>query len=199
MRLLFAQDNSDLTLTQRWSTYITILLAIAMLATGINLQSSILFRTTLYQDSSTGIRAQYPSNWLIDTSPPDYIFRVRDLQHVGYKTTIQVSIIPTGPTTTARNIADQLALSRAQTSTDYRQLSVTPFTLFDEENAQSVLYTFVSRETSPFTESIPVVVIGNDIILRTREQALVITFRADTDHYDSQYPIFERFLNTLEF
>ena len=46
-------------------------------------------RRVPYVNSEVGIRALYPQHWLIDTSG-DYVFRVRDLSQLGFKTTIQV-------------------------------------------------------------------------------------------------------------
>jgi hypothetical protein len=117
---------------------------------------------------------------------------------VGFKTTIQISLIPISSDTTERNVADKLALERSATLIDYRQLSVEPFT-FRDRVADLVTYTFVSREFSPFLESIPVVVIGTDIIFLNEGRAIVLSFRADSENYDAEYPTFNRFLNSLEF
>jgi hypothetical protein len=198
LRFLNLTGDSDLSLFQRWSTYLTLFLAIAMLGFAINMRDRIQFRAVFYEETTTGIRALYPANWLIDNAPPDYIFRIRDMQYVGFKTTIQVTIVPISPQTTERNVADQLALQRSQILTDYRQLSFEDYTLRGIEG-QFVSYTFVSREDSPFLESIPTVVIGNDIIIISRGQAIVITFHANTNNFDDKYPYFQRFLNSLEF
>lgn len=200
-RLSFSsQDN--ITFAQRWASYLTLGLMLGMFALGVNFRDSILYRTTFYRDTVTGISASYPVNWLRDTSG-DYVFRVRDMQYRGYKTTFQVSLISIGRDVSSRNIADRLALSRAQTLTDYRVVSVEPFARnlagARDEPTQSVLYTFVERDRSPFLEGLSSVVVGLDIIQTSGNQAIIVTFRADRENYDQQYPLFERFLLSLAF
>ncbi len=196
------QSQDELTFSQRWASYLTLLTIVGLIFAGVTFRNSILFRTAFYQDTLTGISADYPFNWLIDSSG-DYVFRVRDMQYSGFKTTIQVSLISIGTDVTTRNVADRLALSRAQVLTDYRVVSVEPFYLnlanTREEETQSVLYTFVDRDRSPFLEGLSAVVIGLDVIQLSGNQAVIITFRADRENYDQQYPLFERFLLTLNF
>lgn len=198
----FNLSDETLTFRQRWATYFTILLAIFFLAIGFFFRDSILNSTTFYQDTLTGISAEYPKNWLIDRTG-DYVFRVRDIQRTGFKTTFQIQTLSITSSTTERNIADRLALSRAQTFTDYRVISAEPFVinLSPDPNftTQSLLYTFVSRDSNPFLESLPIVVIGLDVIQILGNQALIITFRADRESFDNQYPLFERFLISLDF
>jgi hypothetical protein len=200
-RLPFLSQDT-LTFSQRWASYLTLGVILGMFVLGVNFRDRVLYRTTFYRDTVTGISASYPVNWLLDTNG-DYVFRVRDMQYRGYKTTFQVSLISVGREVTSRNIADRLALSRAQTLTDYRVVSVEPFARnlagVRDQPTQSVLYTFVERDRSPFLEGLSTVIIGLDIIQISGNQAIIITFRADRENYDQQYPLFERFLLSLAF
>lgn len=191
-------DPNTISFVQRWSNYLTLLTAFMMIGGGIVLRDRVVNRSIIYQDAATGIRATYPQSWLIDLNQPDYLFRVRDMQHTGYKTTIQASLVPVGADTSERNVADTLALNRSERLVDYRQLIVTQTTLSGLP-AERVTYTYVSREISPFLESIPIVVVGTDIIVLSRGQALVFTFRSDDTNYDRQIAVFERFLASVEF
>lgn len=188
---------NTLSFRQRWSHYTLLIFFAIMMILGFILRDRTLNRTVLYQDIETGIRVAYPANWLLDRTGADYVFRVRNMREFGFKTTIQVSVIPIGPDTSERNIADQLAVQRARQLIDYRLLSVTP-TTFKGVSADVVTYTFVSRDPSPFLESIPAVVFGEDIIVFSRGQAIVLTFRADVNAYQREYVRFQRFLNSLE-
>lgn len=192
------ETSSTLNFSQRWSHYLTLGAILVMVILGIALRETVRGRSTVYQDARTGIVATYPANWLLDQSGTDYVFRVRDMQSLGFKTTIQVSIIPAGTATTERNIADRLAYVRSQTLIDYRQLATETITLGDV-NAEQVTYAYVSRDTSPFVEAIPEVVLGTDIIALTRGQALVVTFRSEADQYAANYEHFRRFLASLEY
>jgi hypothetical protein len=191
--------TDELTPRQRWNHYFALIFGVVAFVIGVNLRISTLNATTRYTNSQVGITAEYPQNWLIDESPPAYIFRVRDPSQTGFKTTFQVAVSPVSGSTSARNILDALSMSRAPTLDGYRILSREPFALPDETAATAMSYTFVATETNPFLESIPVVVEGLDILTITRGQAIIITFLSDASNYDSNFVLFEQFLQNLRF
>ncbi|MCU0511273.1 MAG: hypothetical protein MUE40_01755 [Anaerolineae bacterium] len=198
MRLIEVRGAATETRRQRQAHALTLIVAAVVLLYGLNLRQSTLEAVVPYVNIQAGITAFYPQNWLLDTAP-DYVFRVRDMTRRGYKTTIQLSVQPVSDDTSGRNIADRLALTRARTFTGYSVLAVEPYPLRDGFSAQAVSYTYVSQESSPFLQGIPVVVVGLDIITISRGQALVITFRADAATYRQELPRFEQFLQALEF
>jgi hypothetical protein len=191
--------QDELTQRQRWSHYFAVIFGVISFVIGVNLRDSALNTTTLYTNSQAGITAEYPQNWLIDESSPQYVFRVRDPSQTGFKTTYQVAVSPVSASTSARNILDALSMNRAPTLDGYRILSREPFVLPDESDATAMFYTFVATETNPFLESIPVVVEGLDILTIRRGQAIVITFLSDAGSYDQNYAMFEQFLRNLRF
>lgn len=198
MSIIITGGTPDETPRQRWSNVFTIITASLLFLYGINLRETTLNATTLYTNVRAGITAFYPANWLLDAGE-NTIFRARDMTQPGFKTTIQIAIQPISSATTERNLADRLALLRAQTFTDYNILSVEPYLLRGEISAQAVAYTYVNRDTGPFQAGIPVVVTGLDIITLSRGQALIITFRAQSDVYEREFFRFEQFLRTLDF
>ncbi|MAU09705.1 MAG: hypothetical protein CL607_07790 [Anaerolineaceae bacterium] len=187
-----------LTQTQRWSTLFTIILALVMLGIGLNMRAQITGAVAAYEDTRIGIRLNYPEGWLLDTNSSDYVFRIRDMTRAGFKTTIQISVRPVSSATTERNVADQLARSRVLTLQDYRVLNIGMGTL-GEIPVEIVRYTYNDQSTSPFLQSFSTVVEGLDILTIQRGQAIIISFRAEADSFDDEYPIFETFLNDLEF
>jgi len=191
--------RDELTQRQRWSHYFALIFGAIAFLIGVNLRDSTLHATNLYTNNQAGITAEYPANWLIDSSPGNYVLRVRDPSQVGFKTTFQVAIGPVGAASAARNILDALSLNRAQTLAAYSILSRESFVLPDETEATSMTYTFVATETNPFLESLPVVVEGLDILTIKRGQAIVITFLSDSRTYEQSYTIFEQFLRNLKF
>lgn len=190
--------HNELSYRQRWSHYFALLFGAVALFIGINLRDSALNATSVYTNSQAGIRAEYPQNWLIDEGG-DYIFRVRDVAEVGFKTTIQVAARPISAATTERNLVDALTLSRSQTLASYVAFGTRAFLLPNEIQATAVTYTYVASESNPFLESIPVVVEGIDILAISRGQAIIITFLSDSRTYDANYSRFEQFLSSLEF
>jgi hypothetical protein len=191
-------QRDELSLRQRWSDYIALLFGLFSLFIGMNLRDVALNATVVYSNSQAGIRAEYPENWLIDEQG-NYIFRVRDVTQIGFKTTIQVAARPVSAITSTRNLIDALTLSRSQTLSSYTVFAIEPYVLPDEIEATAVTYTFVAAESDPFLQSIPVVVEGLDILTISRGQAIIITFLSDARTYDQNYPRFQQFLSSLEF
>jgi hypothetical protein len=183
---------------QRTTHYFAMIFGVVALLIGLNLRNSALNATSLYINNQAGIRAYYPANWLLDTQG-NYIFRVRDLAQSGFKTTIQIAALPISSSTSDRNVVDALTLRRSQTLSTYTVFAIEPFLLPDDVAATAVTYTFVSAETNPFLESVPVVVEGLDILTIKRGQAIIITFQSDSRTYQQNYPLFEQFVRTLEF
>lgn len=191
-------SSSELSFRQRWNHYLALGFALLMLYVGTNLRDNALFATNLYTNAAAGIAARYPQNWLID-GDGDYIFRVRDMDQIGFKTTIQVAVRPVGNGTSARSIQDALNLNRSQTLAAYDTLTSEPFTLPDETEAVSMSYIYADTANTPFLQSVPVVVEGIDILTLKRGQAIIVTFLSDARSFAQNYPVFERFINSLEF
>ncbi|HLU11966.1 MAG TPA: hypothetical protein VK003_19985 [Oceanobacillus sp.] len=194
------ERSEEMTQRQRWSHYFVLIYAVVAIFVGLQLRDSALYATVPYVNTQVGIRAYYPQNWLIDTDG-DYVFRVRDMTQTGYKTTIEVNVIPVTPNTTARNLFDNLILNRSQILAEFNTLSRgEPYMLPDEREATAMSYVFVGDTGGGvFLESVPVVVEGIDILTFEGDQAIIITFLSDADDYDEHLAIFERFLNDFEF
>lgn len=196
---LGSASGSTLTQRQRWSIYLSLLTLLLFFGVGIWVRNSSLGRFDIYSNPSAGIIAQYPQGWLQDTTSSDYVFRVRDMTYSGFKTTMQVSIQPATSDVVERNVLDRLSLIRSQTFIDYSVLGYDDYILPNEITAVAMLYTYVSRESSPFLEGIPTIVIGTDILTIRRGQAIIITFRADSSIYEQELSRFERFVENLNF
>jgi hypothetical protein len=183
---------------QRWSHALTLLVGGLALLYGLNMRAATVNATEVYTNVQAGIRVSYPKTWLLDEGG-DHVFRVRDMSRIGFKTTLSISMRPVGPGMTESNVLDGLNITRPQTLATYGILSETPYTLPDDSVATALNYTFVEVENNPFLESVPVVVLGRDILTIKGGQAIIITFRADSITFDQDIAIFNRFLESLEF
>ena len=189
----------ELSFRQRWNNYIVLLFSLITLFGGISLRQQILTATSTYINPEVGIRAQYPQDWLIDNDGA-YIFRIRDMRNIGFKTTIQLAIQAISESTTTRNIADLLTLNRSQSLAVYNVLDIDDhFILPDQKSATALSYTYVAIDTDPLLESIPVVVQGLDVLTIRRGQVIIVSFIADGDSFLSKYPDFEQFLANLDY
>jgi hypothetical protein len=190
----------DITTRQRWSHYFVIGLGILTVFILFNLRQNALDAVSLYQNNEEGIVAYYPLNWMLDEAGgDDYVFRVRNMQEIGYKTTFQLSVQTVGGDIDQRTVFDTLAIRRAQTLTAYRTLSITPFPSLNDREAAAANYQYVATDPNPFQESVPIVVRGIDILTINRDQAIIITMIASSDRFEENWQLFERFLRRLEF
>jgi len=191
-------SGDEFTRQQRWSHLLTIAIAIAMLLYGLNTRAGTLNATILYDNPEAGVRVNYPANWLIDEAG-DYVFRVRDMTRIGFKTTILVETRPAGSQTTPSAIMNQLDLNRAPITDSYdRIFNNGTYVFSDETEGLRGEYAFVFQDPNPFLESIPVVVRGTDIITIRGGQAIIITFLVEAAAYNEISPVFEQFLASLE-
>ena len=60
-------------------------------------------------------------------------------------------------------------------------------------------YVYVAADDNPFLQTHPNRRRGLDILTIRRGQAIIITFLSDAHTFDDNLPIFERFLDDLEF
>jgi hypothetical protein len=201
MRLFELVGSQSLTRNQRLAHYLTMGFALFALIVGLNLRSSLLYETLEYFDPEAGIRVSYPVGWLIDTRQEAYIFRAQDTSRVGFKTTLQISTLPVAAGMTARNVLDDLVLTRLDLLANFgvQVQSLDSFVLPDGERASLMEYNYVYRERNPFQESIPIVVLGRDILVLRSGQAILITFLSDAEAYEDNLEIFQRFLASLDF
>ena len=190
--------EEEVTRQQRWSHLLTVIVGVMVLLYGVNLRANTLNATAVYNNVQVGIHAPYPANWLLDEDG-DYIFRVRDIARIGYKTNIIMAVLPVSPDMTERNVLDTLNITRPQTLATYHILATESYTLPDDSSGMAMSYTFVEVETNPFLESVPTVVSGLDILTIKGGQAIIITFRADALTYNEDIAIFNHFLNMIEF
>jgi hypothetical protein len=195
----FELDEPTITTSQRWSQYLTIAWGVVALLIVFNVRAGVLSATSTYVNNEVGIVAEYPAAWLVDEESDEYVFRVRDMQRIGHKTTFQVSLRPVSAETSARTIVDTLAIQRAQTLAAYTILSTESFALSEDPNAQQITYTYVDTTANPFLESVPTVVVGVDIVAISRGQAVVITLLSDEEDIDANRERFLEFVNRLEF
>jgi len=185
---------------QRWSHYLTLLIALIALLYAVNQRTGSLNATTLYENPEAGITLNYPHNWLIDETGSDYIFRVRDMNNVRFNTTIQINIQTIGDQSSAWNILTTRSLERAATLALYNQLSsVDDFILPDDSVGTQMDYTYAVTEINPALQSLPTIVIGRDILTIRGNQAIIITLIADSNEFNNALEVFNRFLNSLEF
>ncbi len=184
---------------QRWANLLVLLFGLGGILFSLLLREQVLGATVRYSNLQAGINAAYPPGWLLEEGGSDHVFRIRDLTAPGFATTLQVAVQPVAGESAARNIFDALTLQRAQTLAAYTVNSEQSYMLPNGRVTSAMAYTFVSTGDNPFLRSVPVIVDGLDVLIIERDQALVITYRANTDVFTRELPHLERFLQSLDF
>lgn len=197
---IISPQSTELNFRQRWASYLTIAVAVAGLLGGVLLRSSIVNATVRFENKQAGIAVRYPVNWLLDENREDFVLRLQDPAAIPFKTTLQISIVPIGQgARSALDILNPLNISRATSLPSYRTLEISPITLPNGAQATQMLYAYAASETNPILQSIPIVVRAVDVVVLRGSQAIVVTYRADTDSFERNQHYFDAFLRTLEF
>ncbi|WP_119072235.1 hypothetical protein [Aggregatilinea lenta] len=197
-RILIREEPTELNFRQRWNTYLALFSAVVALFVGVTLRNNALNATVTFEDLESGIRAQIPNRWLVDSRDADVVFRAEDAAATPFKTLLQVSIIPVGPDATPRNVVDQINIQRAQQFSAYRRMTQTEQTLRDGTTAIRMTYTYAQSESNPFLESPTIAVEGVDVVILRGVQAVIVTYREERGAFDDNLYRFENLLQTLE-
>jgi hypothetical protein len=190
-------DDTPLTFTQRWNSYLAIALAGAFFFVGVTMRNSALNATQTFENLEAGVRAQLPGGWLVDTGSSEYVFRAQDPDALPFKTTLQVSVLTVGPDATPNLVLDLLNLDRAPRFSTYREISRTDETLRGDP-AKRMIYAYTQDERNPFQATVPIVVEGADVVVLRRGQAVIITYREERSSFDANLYRFENLLQTVE-
>jgi hypothetical protein len=194
-------ERIELNFRQRWSSYLTIILAVAALGIAYLLRTRAIEATQPYENRDVGISTRYPVGWLLEEpeQPVDFVVRIQDPAAIPFKTTLQIAIIPISADTRLADLPSQLHISRATVLPIYKPLTTTPITLPNGQNGLQITYSYAAVESNPRLQSEPVMVRAIDVITLRSNQALIITYRADTQSFDRYYHFFESFLRSLDY
>ena len=191
------EGRSGLSFTQRWTSYLALAMAAAVLFVGITLRDASLNATQTLENLEAGVRAQVPRGWLLDTQSSEYVFRAEDPDALPFKTVLQVSVLPVGPDATPNLVLDLLNMQRAPRFSTYREIARTDETLRGEP-AKRMIYAYTQDERNPFQATVPLVVQGVDVVVLRRSQAVIITYREERSTFDEHLYRFENLLRTVE-
>jgi hypothetical protein len=192
-----ARSTMVLSRNDRFSELIVVLLVAFSVAVGLLLRQQTSGQLWTYQSTEAGVEVEYPAGWLVDESG-SYLARIRDPKARPFKTQYQITIIPAGGQTSIRNVLDGLTLQRSINLSAYRVLSVQNASLGGQTVTQ-MDFAFVDADPNPFIQRLPVVVLGEDIVIRDGDRAIVLSYMADENTFNSGLPGFQRFLASLRY
>jgi hypothetical protein len=181
----------------RFAHYFTVAYCILAIIIALILRDAALFATTEFRNNEVGVIAYYPADWLLDTSSS--VLRATDTARSGFKTIIEVQVLPFAPRMSARNVIDSLTLARQGSLQDYRNLASRETTLRNQDVAVVNEYQYVYAPNDPFLQTLSTTVVGRDVLVIRRNQAILITFQTDAQTLEEDLAIFDRFLDSLEY
>lgn len=199
MTILYDSDRPELTFRQRWASYLTLLVAVGGLLLGVIYRNNTVGATYPFINRQLGISARYPANWLLEEGGDQFVLRARDPAALPFKTTIQMSLLATGQGARPSDVLNLLDLDRARRLAAYRSLSQDTAVLPGGQRGVQMEYAYASVETNPFLQTEPITVRATDIVVLRQNQAVVITFIAESARYEEYRTYFEAFLRTLAF
>lgn len=181
----------------RFAHYFTLAYCLLAITIALILRDTALFATTEFRNNEVGVIAYYPANWLLDTSTS--VLRATDTARSGFKTVIEVQVLPFAPRMSARNVIDSLTLARQGSLQDYRNLASREIMLRNQDVAIINEYQYVYAPNDPFLQTLSTTVVGRDVLVIRRNQAILITFQTDARTLEEDLAIFDRFLDSLEY
>lgn len=184
---------------QRLATWLAIGLTVVALTGGLLLRTNIESGSILLTDNRVGVALRYPSNWLLERgeSGGELIMRAEDPAALPFKTTLSLSVLTTGPDASVNDVTDLLTIRRAGQLPSYTTLDVTPTTLSGRP-ATRLDYAYATTETNPALRTLPVIVLGTDIIVTLRGQTYVVTYLTEARSAERNQRYFDLFVRRLE-
>lgn len=147
---------------------------------------------------SSGISAQTPQGWLMTSSQGEEILHVTNPFSSGFGTTYTLLNIPVASDATIAQAVSLLTLQHGQALTAFRVLEQKQVTVFGRA-AYEVGYVFVESNPDLTHNEIPNIVRGLDYIFLNGDHAIVATYWADENSFESDLGRFHQFLNSLKF
>jgi len=181
---------------QRLSDWAVIGITIVALLAGWLTKNSVESRSVPF--TASGISAQTPQGWLITSAQGNEILHVTDPLSNGFGTTYSIENIPVASNTTVDQVVSLLTLHRGQTLTAFRVLEQKQVTVFGRA-AYEIGYVYVESNPNLTHNELPNIVRGLDYIFLNGDHAIVATYWADENVFDSDLGRFQKFLSSLKF
>ncbi len=184
---------------QGYTEWAVILLVAVALVAGWAIKASAENAVEPY--SANGITLSYPAHWM-PSKPSDGSLRFRDTQAGGVPATITVRPASACSADAAASAvaaeAEGLILTHGSDLTAYSTLS-TDSAAFRGQPTRRVSYTYVEDNANAFMQSLPVVMLGEDLVTYQQGQVYVISLRAPQDEFAEAQRKFEALLGSIAF
>jgi hypothetical protein len=161
----FRINNHD-----RISLILTLAVTAIALIAGLALRSAVESRTKAYK-TSEGVTIHYPESWRLNTADASSgVVSARDSAAQSFATTLELHVV--GVDTAAKDdealsfAVNQVALNRGQGQSSFKIFGLVPGQTIRGLPGATSSFVFVSDTSSAMQEGLPVVVLGDDTLVR---------------------------------
>jgi hypothetical protein len=182
--------------SHRFAEWPVIAVTVVALLAGWLIKNSVENRSVPFEAS--GISAQTPQGWMMTSAQGNEILHVTDPLSGGFGTTYVIENIPIASDATVNQVVSLLILERGQALTAYRVLEQKQVTVSGRA-AYEISYVYVESNPNLTHKQIPNIVRGLDTIFLNGDHAIVASYWADENAFESELGRFQRFLGSLKF
>jgi hypothetical protein len=188
--------NTQRSLGDRYSDWAVIVATLVAVLLGWLLMSSVQSRSIPFDTG--GVMGQVPKGWRTDQADSGVVLKATEMGGSGFGTTYKVEVIPVGSEVSAADVASLYSVNRAQDLMAVRVLDQQDV-LVNGQDAYKVTYAYVDASSDLTRAEVPVVVRGVDYFFVAGDHAVVATYNANEDNYETDFGRFRRFLESLNF
>lgn len=184
------------------SLLLVVVITLVAILLGIFLRNSVESRTTAYTDPA-GVSIFYPETWQLNSKDADNgVVKVSNALEGGVPTTLGLQRVAVSPsaslTGTLTLVANDLAVNRSRSLNAFKILSTAPNQTVQGMPATRVSYVYVATPSSTLRESLPVVVLGDDYLVRKGGTVYVFSLTSTEANYKAAWPIFQKFVDSAK-
>jgi len=183
-------------LGDRYSDWAVIVVTLVAVLLGWLLMSNVQSRSVAFE--AAGVKALIPAGWLTDKADKGVILHTTELGGSGFGTTYQLEVVPVAGGVLPAQVAGLYSVKRAQDLNTVRVLDQQKVSV-NGHDGYKVTYAYVNADPDVTLANVPVVVRGVDYIFVAGDHAVVATYRASEDNYETDFGRFRRFLESLNF
>jgi len=188
----------DVTRNDRFNSVLVPIVFVIAIAMGLLIKQNTSSSVWPYVSQQAGIEATYPAGWLFDETSNDYVVRLSDPAARPFKTQFIIRVVPASQFTSVRNVLDELTIQRSVELSAYRVLNVENVAV-NGVQATQMNFVFVNADPDPFSQRVPAVVLGTDIVIIDEGRAITITFMSSEETFQDNLSDFQRFLGSLRY
>ncbi len=131
-----------------------------------------------------GLTFRYPAGWLRTEAEPPVLLRAEEwLGPARSVITVQRRPLPSLDNPVAA-VQQALTLERARAWTAYRVLETDENATIAGRPAQRIAFGYVEADPNPFLQTMPVVMYGEDYLVRAGNEVYIVTLTAAEAYYD---------------